>query len=242
VSKLRIKLKYRGEIVRVDASKQPWEIRGSKGALIDWRLILVAHDLVSVPVVMTGRRDVELLRRTTKVPSDLRCVLDEALPPPRLPGRPGDPKDGDRELMAEHQKLMEDYRALGEREGLTLDSHTLFRRAHEVGLFGSLTLYDETRVEGDPAPVASYDGDLYTTKSAAWAASSCEYIGIVKLYEITNPEGYLPADQGRMLVLSGQGSRTDLRTLDPQDLEYPEGTNPGDADPPFRVVAAKTWS
>lgn len=242
MSELRIKLTYRGEIVRVDASEQPWEIRDSEGALIKWRLILVADDFAPVPIVMTDRRDVELLRRTAKITGDLRRALDEALPPSRPPSHPGDPQDGDRELIEEHRKLMDDYRALGERERLALDSDALFRRAHDVGLFGSLTLYDETRPEGDPIPVNDYVGDLYELKSNDWVASACEYVGIAKLYELTYPDSYPPGNQGRILVLTGQGSRTDLRTLDPLDLETPEGTSPDAADPPFRVVAAKTWS
>jgi hypothetical protein len=237
----------RGQVLHAAPGKNPWEIESKQG-LVEYRVILVAPDLSSRPVVLNDQADVESLAeqldRSREVPSRLRESLIDDFASEGPSGAADLPPE--RTLIDEHKELGEKYQELAkETTQLDVCSTAFFVHAHESGLFRSLTLYDDRPPPPKaPVPVAalpSYLPDVRQVVPGGWEATSCTWDGLSVLYEVRNARIAGGIRPGRCLFLWGGPYHMDLSKLDPMRLtRVGPPPPPGTPIPPFIVRAAAT--
>jgi hypothetical protein len=257
MSDVRMQFRYHGQVLRVDPDVYPWELRSETGP-VDWRVILLAPDLASFPVVLVDQGDMDSLEEQLDlcpiVPGDLRIRLMELLPSGestagsdvQAEAAQGRLREGgDEELIAACKELREKYKQLHEEAPqLPLNSGALFIFAHERGLFGSLELLDDRPpADKDPVPVPrlpQYLPDLAAVAEPGFEARACVWDGDSVLYEDTWPRTAAGIKPGRCLLLHGNGKRTDLGFLEAKDLAQTDPGRPVQTNARFQVRAADT--
>lgn len=250
---LRTDFKYRGKIVHALPGGDSWEFESDAGR-IDWRAILVAPKLSTVPIVLADIDDVDSLAGQRDEPGnvpddDLRSELRAVFAEGASEGSAAQ-ADRDRELIEEHRKLFDDYTDLYNRlpeseRDLGPHSDILYMRAVEAGLLRSLTLIDQRPPQKLPFPVKPpYLPNVPAAAPAGFEATACQWNGLSVLFDRAYPRlpngGLRPGT--RCLVLFGNNYRTDLFSLDPKvlTLAAPPPPPPLPPAPPFRVRAATT--
>jgi hypothetical protein len=262
VSSARVRIKYQGRIVVADPTQDPWLIwdldeederqkteEEKAEHEVPWRVLLLAEDLAE-PVALTKHEDVTLLANEMEMPAALSTALEEAglSEEPLNAATPEQEEFADE--VARNERLIQEYLALAQKEPvLALDSHALFQRALDSRLFGSLTLYDDTRASppypaaGDPLPVSNTtpNWSLQSYKTPGWVARSFIHAGVTTLYEKAYPRSYPASQQGRRLILYGfTQTRTDLSQYIPGGLVDESGARAAPSPFPFVVRAAQT--
>jgi hypothetical protein len=241
---------YRGQAVRANLDKDPWEIMSSERQL-DWRWILIAPELAPRPVVLEGldgldslADDIDLTHHL--ISDQLREALSNELTMEEASADAAPDAELEQKLIAEHQALQRDYVKLAEdAQGIDPNSSAAFALAQQEGVIGSLTLYDD-RPPPPPkppipvAPLPSYLSNLATVAGANWEATSCKWDGLSVLYEQASPRTNGGLKPGRCLILLAFGTYTlDLRYIDTKKLTT-VGSPSGPIPPRFTVRAALT--
>jgi hypothetical protein len=249
VSNTWTEFQYRGQAVRANLDKDPWEITSSEGEL-DWRWILIAPELAPRPVVLEAGDGLDSLGKEVDlshhlISDQLREALSKELTMGAASGDAVADAELDQKRIAEHEALQRDYLKLADAHGLDPNSSAAFVRAHELGVIGSLTLYDDrppppSRPPVPVAPLPSYLSDLATVAGPNWEATSCAWDGFSVLYEQANPRTNGSLKPGRCLILLSYGTYTlDLRYIDTKKLTT-VGSPAGPTPTRFTVRAALT--